>query len=164
MPDETNADYARDRQYAWDYFTLHSSQRITTFNFYITLALAVVAGLGTVFQLPSSQGLMTLIASLLLVILSFIFYQLDRRNKMLVQRAETALKSIEQRIAKQEKAGDQALISLFLRDEEEVKRRRSKKSLLFWRNFYSYSDCFNLIFWIFGLLGAGGAVVSIFLF
>jgi hypothetical protein len=32
----------RDRKYAWDYFSQHSSQRMSTFNFYITLALATI--------------------------------------------------------------------------------------------------------------------------
>ncbi len=37
---ETTSTADRDRKYAWDYFQLHSSQRIATFNFYITVATA----------------------------------------------------------------------------------------------------------------------------
>lgn len=87
-----------ERKCAWDYFQLHSSQRIASFNFYITLATASVAAIGTI----SSKAQICA-----------------------------------------------------------VRERRAHPSIFFWRNHFSYTDCFNLVFFTFGLLGLLGTIVAI---
>lgn len=69
---------------------------------------------------------------------------------MLIKTSVIALKEVEKRF---ETAGGAVIpaSSLFRADEQEVGQRRAHRSILFWRNHYSYSDCFNLVFFLFGL-------------
>lgn len=150
----------RDRKYAWDYFSIHSSQRISTFNFYITLALATSTATATALQPSINLPIISLVLSVVLILISFVFYKLDQRNKMLIKCAEKALKESESRIEKTESFSN-SLFSLFQNDELYVKERRSKKSFWFWNNYYSYSDCFNLVFTIFILIGILGITFGI---
>jgi hypothetical protein len=152
----------RDRKYAWDIFSLHSSQRIATFNFYITLALAIILATTTVIQPSINVPIIALILSLIIIIISFVFYKLDARNKMLIKNAELALKEIEIRIETSAQEKNES-VSLFYQDDQAVTQSRSKKSILFWKNYYSYSDCFNLVFWVFGFFGIIGIMISIIL-
>ena len=151
----------RDRKYAWDYFSMHSAQRISTFNFYITLALALSTGVATALQPSINLPIIAIVLSTVLMLISFVFYKLDRRNTMLIKRAEVALKEEENRLESDLLVSSS--FSLFRIDEEDVKQQRSKKSFWFWKNYYSYSDCFNLVFTIFGILGVSGVIFAIML-
>lgn len=159
MQQTTSTVADRDRKYAWDYFQLHSSQRIATFNFYITLASALLAVISAVIQPSVNLFYIAPVLSLVLILLSFVFWKLDQRNKMLIRCSEEALKEIEQRL----EATDLPIpaISLFRLDDLMVSTQRSHRSNLFWKRFYSYSDCFNTVFILFGLLGILGLVLGV---
>lgn len=149
MPEPIANTDERDRKYAWDYFQMHSSQRIATFNFYITLSTAVVGGM--VALAPTAKtSIFLLPLSILLILLSFVFWKLDQRNKMLIKNSEAALKAIEGRAGKSNPA------AIFLQDAQDVQKRRDNQPRLFWKRYYSYSDCFNTLFFIFGLFGVLG--------
>jgi hypothetical protein len=160
MSDQTTSSIERDRKYAWDYFSQHSSQRMATFNFYITLALAIITGIATVIQPSINLPSVALVLSFVLILISFVFYKLDLRNKMLIKLAEAALMETERKLD----GGDSSQISiqsLFRLDDRNVGQRRAKKSFWFWKNHYSYSDCFNIVFTIFWLLGLLGVVFAV---
>jgi ABC-type multidrug transport system fused ATPase/permease subunit len=159
MQKKSSEQIERDRKYAWDFFQLHSSQRIASFNFYITLATALLASICAVLQPAINLISIALILSILLIIFSFILWKLDQRNRMLIKCAEEALKEIESNI---EESGEHLpFISLFKHDEQLTKRLRGNTTIFFWHNYYSYSDCFNVVFLLFGLLGILGMVFSI---
>jgi hypothetical protein len=159
MGTTTPADIERDRKYAWDFFQLHGTQRMETFNYYITLATAIMVGITTVLQPTINLPVIALVLSLLLIFLSFIFWKFDQRNKMLIKNAEEALMEIEKHL--KDAKGPFTKTDLFLKDFTEVKQRRSHRSWMFWRNHYSYSNCFNLIFALCGLLGGIGIALSV---
>ena len=164
MQNTNDAAEERDRKYAWDYFHLHSTQRLATFNFYITIAIAILAGISTVLQPTINLPYIAIVLGAALALLSFVFWKLDQRNKMLIGVAETALKEIEKRLeAKDHDHPHMPLISLLRMDERMVKTRRQKKSVFFWKNHYSYTDCFNLIFLLFGISGISSIIVGAFL-
>lgn len=86
------------RDYAWKYFSLHADQRIKTFNFYLVLATFAVGGMLTIVNVAGHAWVVALI-SFILAFLSWIFYNLDCRNKQLVKHGEDALKRLEQECA-----------------------------------------------------------------
>jgi hypothetical protein len=149
----------RDRKYAWDYFLLHSSQRIATFNFYITLATVVLVGISAPLQLTPKMPVLSFALSVVLALISFVFYKLDQRNKMLIKTSENALKDIERLLHPSHHTIPN--ISLFLADEQAVKSRREHPPKLFWNRHFSYSNCFNLIFLLFGILSGVGMIYSV---
>jgi len=82
------------RQYLWNYFQLHASQRLTTFKFYITISTIISTG----YVATVAASVFVTLAILLgftLSLLSFIFWKLDSRNKQLIKNAEEALKYLE---------------------------------------------------------------------
>jgi len=157
-----SAEWLREeRKYAWDYFQLHSSQRIASFNFYITLATAIVAAIGTILQQSTNLLGAAAVLGVVLVLFSFVFWKMDQRNKTLIKNAEAALKYVEEQASADATSPTIPLMSLFRRDEHAVRERKARSSIFFWRNHFSYTDCFNLVFFTFGLLGLLGTVVAI---
>ncbi len=155
----------RDRKYAWDYFQLHSSQRIATFNFFITLATAVLAGLGTVLSGSVQIPALAIIFGIVLALFSFIFWKVDQRNKMMIKNAEEALKKIEL-LLEEQGAPHLPVFSLFRQDDENVHELRRYRPKVFWKKYYSYTNSFNTIFFTFGLFGMVGAawgVIKVFI-
>ncbi|MEM8535794.1 MAG: hypothetical protein AAGF95_33515 [Chloroflexota bacterium] len=150
----------RHRRYAWDYFQLHSSQRIATFNFYITLSTAILAGIGTALQRNFNLPEMAIVLGILLALISFIFWKIDRRNKMMIKGVEEALKEIEEHVMPR---GENEIpkMSLFHRDDDAVKELRKPVQVFFWNGHFSYTTCFNWLFWTFGMIGAVGGVLGI---
>ena len=43
-------DVIEHRNYVWNYFQLHASQRMTTFNFFVVIAALLTAGLARTFD------------------------------------------------------------------------------------------------------------------
>lgn len=152
------------RKHLWDYFHLHATQRLTTFNFYIVLSTLMITGLFTTFRenfdiFPVGPAL-----GLLLVCLSFVFWKLDERNKGLIKHAEAALKVLEQQMKQDLSVSQADVVEIFTREALETEQLRKNKSSWPWKSFYSYSDCFRLIFLLFAVIGLLGSLVSVFHF
>jgi hypothetical protein len=139
---------------AWDYFNTHAAQRMTVFNFYIALSSVTATGYFATFKSDSNLASARWIIAFLLCLFAFIFWKLDQRVKFLIKNAEHALKHFEagQPHAMQAK--------VFLREEAETTRHRELfkgwRKILFWRLPLSYSDCFNLVYLAFFLIGVVG--------
>jgi len=148
------------RQYVWNYFQLHASQRLTTFNFYIVISTLITTGyLATI----NVNGI-TIIAILLgfiLSLLSFIFWKLDVRNKQMIKNAEEALKYLESITSTPTNRNESKILKIFNYEEEQTNRMKKNKSFWPWRNHYSYSKCFNTVFAVFGILGLLGTVYAV---
>lgn len=142
-----------ERDYAWKYFELHASQRLTTFHYYIVIATIVATGLFSSFHKDFKVPVLGALSGLLLALLSFVFWKLDQRNRTLIKNAETALKHLEQENA--------PVTRLFLNDAEHFEPLKESASFFPWKNHYSYSQCFQLVFLGFGCFGLVGAITSL---
>ncbi len=69
------------RKQAWDYFAMHSNQRLTTFNFYIIISSVIMSALFTTLQDNYQVPRVGLALGVLLSFFSFIFWTVDNRNK-----------------------------------------------------------------------------------
>jgi hypothetical protein len=148
------------RKQAWDYFQMHASQRLTTFNFYIVISSVITTGLFSTFQKDYKATYLGTMLGLLLCFFSFIFWKVDIRNKQLIKGAEEALKFFESTTVLQDKDGEPHIAKIFQHEEYATKRRRERKSILLWKNYYSYSNSFNKVFLAFAIIGLIGALLS----
>lgn len=143
------------RKQIWDYFQLHSSQRLTTFNFYLIISSLLASALFSTFQQDFKVPFLSLPMGLALSFLSFVFWRIDERNRILIRTAEDALKYYEQQYTLGETLHEPHAIQIFLRDEflSNIKRTNT------W--IYSYAECFRAIFMSFGLLGIIAALTAL---
>jgi hypothetical protein len=152
------------REYAWKYFSLHSDQRLKTFNFYLLLVAVVVGGL-LAFLKDAKDPALAAPAGFLLTFLSLIFWKLDRRNRELILHSEAMLKQIEADIPD---ADVPAECRLFTNEERQTSQigqnwRVGWNPVTWFRGHYTYSDCFRAMFWTIGILGMFIAAGSFFL-
>lgn len=151
---------ARDMQgYAWDYFELHANQRMSLFKFFITLAVFMATSLGASL-VQELYAIGSLLGALLMVV-SFVFGKLDERVRSLLKNSEFALKSLEGSFLASS-APQPSELQLFRFEEVTTKKQQEGKrsKLRFWRMYLSYRQCFNILFWLFGLIGLLGTTVS----
>jgi hypothetical protein len=153
------------RQYAWNYFSLHSDQRIKTFNFFLILFAVLVGGLLAFIKDAKYPPLGGVPGGLLLMILSLIFWKLDCRNRELIHHAEDALRIIEADIPESEAPKEMRLFT-----EEDQKgetgrqaRRPSWNPRTWIVGRYNYSDCFAAMFIITAISGLVIGVGSFFI-
>ena len=143
--------------YLWDYFQLHASQRLTTFNFYIGIS-AVITTAYTLAVTELTTSPVGIVLGAVLFIISCVFWKLDKRNRLLIKVAEDALKYLERRSNSQDDSEMAHALNIFTQEEAETSKLKRQKSVLFWKNHLSYSDCFNVVFALFGMLGVLGMV------
>jgi len=129
--------------HAWAYFQLHAAQRITIFNYFVVFSGILATGLAAAIQAPPRLASVGVALGLLLALLSYLFWQLDRRTSFLVKHAEDAIKL-------QEPAGAR------LMSDEVDKTRDAKKNDGLW----TYGKVFRVIFCVMAIVGIGGAIVS----
>ncbi len=142
---------------AWDYFSVHASQRMTIFNFYIVVSSLVTTSYFASFKSDSNLESARPALAGLLCLIAFIFWKLDQRNKFLIKNSERALKYFE----KLESVD--AVAKVFTQEEVETQSKKLKgwRRVLVWRQHLSYSDCFNFVFSIFFLVGLSGVFISL---
>jgi hypothetical protein len=151
------------RKQAWDFFAVQAGQRLTTFNFYIALSSLLSGGLAATFKVEVDIPHLGVLFGALLVLFSFVFWKLDQRNRDLIKSAEDVLKFFEGTAPFADADGRPHLAKRFLREEFETDLRKASRSWRFWRNHYSYSDCFRIVFLAFGGASLVGAVYSVVL-
>lgn len=150
------------RDYVWNYFQMHASQRLTTFNFYIVISSVIATALFATFQQGYKFPYFGVFLGFLLSLLSFVFWKLDCRNKFLIKQAEEALKhfEIQFRLASPDDKSEPHVSQIFMREEYSTNIQR-KKTYFLWKRHFSYSDCFNLVFVTFGASGLLAAIVLV---
>ncbi len=139
------------RDYAWNYFSLHTDQRLRTFHFYVLLSTVIVGALLTVAK-GSHDAIVSCPLAFGLAFVSFVFWKLDLRNKELVRYGEEALKSLEADSGEECANEAASPIAIFSR-EESVTAMRRRGFRAFVARPLSYSACFNLVFAAFGMSG-----------
>ncbi len=76
-------------EYGFKWFEFHAQQRITTFNFYLTIYSGLTAGVA--FLLKEKFLLGSILISLIMSGVSFLFWQLDVRNQQLIKIGKSIL-------------------------------------------------------------------------
>ncbi|MDX2002484.1 MAG: hypothetical protein SFW35_08625 [Chitinophagales bacterium] len=135
-------DIIEQRKYLWEFFSYHASQRLNTFNFYLILSGAVITGIFTADA--KEQSVVSLILSLILSLISFIFQKLDSRNKRFIKLSEKGLMDIEDRID----YGEFSDIANDIKIITSIEQYTKKENV-----YFTYSKCFTIIFGVFFLLG-----------
>lgn len=148
------------RKQAWDYFQMHSSQRLTTFNFYIVISSVITTALFSTFQKDYKVPLLGVPLGLMLSFFSFIFWKLDSRNKQLIKGAEAALKYFESTSGIKDSEDGPHIAKVFQHEEWVSEQRKGKRSILPWKSYYSYSRSFNKVFFAFAVIGLIGATIA----
>lgn len=153
------------RDYAWQYFALHADQRIKTFNFFLILVAVILGGLLAFVKDAKLPPLGGVPGGLLLIILSWVFWKLDTRNRELIHHAEEALRTIEADIPETESPKQ---LRLFTEEDEKTDKCRSEAKLtwnpLSWIvGHYNYRDCFRAVFVVTGIMGFIIAIGSFFI-
>jgi predicted PurR-regulated permease PerM len=153
---------------SWDYFQLHANQRMNCFNFFIVFSSLLSTGLLTTFQKDFKVHYIGIALGILQMFLSFIFWQIDVRNKNLIKNGENVIKNIETNYLQTHPEK----LCVFLTEETETNKSTKKdevdpnestknKKPLFQKSM-SIRRAFNfifLIFFIFGLLGASLSII-----
>lgn len=148
------------RQNAWEYFVLHASQRLTTFNYYIVISTLITTGIFATFSKDYTAPSLGIAGGMLLVFFSFVFWKLDDRNRQIIKGAETALKFFEDSSDLVDSADGPHVLKLFTRDDVLTNQRKAIRSFWPWRKHYSYTTSFNWVFAAFAIFGVLGAGVS----
>jgi hypothetical protein len=159
MSEFTNKDV---QKYAWDYFAVHASQRMSLFNFFVIFSSLVTTGLVGTFQEAFRAYPLGFGFGMLLVLISFIFWKLDQRVGFLIKHAEAALKHVESQFPDEGAPGAPHVTQLFTLEEYLTNQMR-KSSHLPWRWHLTYSRCFKVAYLAFALIGIVGACVSLVL-
>jgi hypothetical protein len=143
------------RTYAWNYFMVHAGQRMSVFQFFISLSTAIVGGAVLIAGSADDRKWSALLFALL-PFLSFIFWRLDTRTSALIKNAETALKSLERSGGQQ---NDLDELALFTNDERATEGRKGGG----FTGYMSYSQSFRYVFVVTALLGVAGMTITLFI-
>ncbi|WP_319466447.1 hypothetical protein [uncultured Pseudodesulfovibrio sp.] len=140
----TNDDIWKLRQSLWDYFSLHADQRLKSFNFFLILSAIVVGAFVNSIK-DGNVHKASAILPLILSVSSYIFWKLDERTKLMIKYSEKGIKFIEDVFFKGE-CGQEGPTCIFNYDDS-LKNERLAGGV------YSYSNCFNVLFVLFMLIG-----------
>lgn len=147
------------RAQAWSYFSVHAGQRMQTFQFYVTLITALVGG--AIVLAKGDYGKIGLGAvGSAIALMSYVFWKLDCRTRLLIKNAEGALKFLDRFHALPPMDGAPHPLDLFSRDD--ALRRQRVGLLRLVAGDLSYSNCFNLVYAIFGCGGVFFVGVALF--
>lgn len=137
---ELAMELAVERATSW--FAIHADQRLKLMNFYLILLGAILAGFVT--ALEKQLLWLALLLSLVLLVITYCFKQLDRRTAQLIKAAEAALLKIEHAIS-ETVAFDEIKLTLAAENKNGVP---------------SYRRTFNKLFWTGAVLGIVGCLYS----
>ena len=142
------------RDYLWKYFALHSDQRLKAFQFYITLATALI---GAAAVLLRGDGVQRWIAvfGLLLAFVSFVFWKIDERTRQMIKRAEQGLCHLDVLQALPDIDGAPHPLRIFAHDDHAMQTLRQGPTTT---AVFSYTRSFQWVFWTFGVIGVVFAV------
>lgn len=133
----------------WNYFSLHSNQRIQLINFYIILETFLFAGLFSLLTSENDTTIFCILISFASLFFSFLFWNLDVRTKQMIKECEECIKHLENNY--NQKYGEEIMI--FLKEEKNTKVRKFP---------LSYAKAFFLLFIFFSLIGFSCMLLFIF--
>lgn len=146
------------RKQAWDYFTIVAAQRLTVINFYIAAGTLLAGGQFALLQnLRYAKASMVL--GCLLMMLSFVFWRWDRRSSDLIKFSEGILRYYEGRLETDDPTPNREFGLLFTREEKLTAERKS--TARWFRPYFTYRSCLNLLYLMFATIGAIGSILAL---
>jgi hypothetical protein len=131
-------------QYAWNWFDLHAKQRMQSMQFFLVISGALAAATGA--SIEGKAYVVALILSVLITILSILFYLVEKRVKNLVKLSESALLKLEEHISRKTQLSDIRLA------------HRSDAS---GETMVTYGKAFGAVFYFFGVAGLAISIFSL---
>ncbi|MBX9925798.1 MAG: hypothetical protein K2Y05_05525 [Hyphomicrobiaceae bacterium] len=144
-------DHAAAVEHAWRYFELHSTQRLTVFNFFVVFSSLIAAGLGSVVSGEVTASGFGIPLGLLLCLLALVFWKLDQRNSSLIKRAEQVLSLAEGRSM-------EPAYRLFERESDAATAANATGGRFLGQ--WTFGQSFRLMFLVMAFAGAGGVALS----
>lgn len=142
---------------SWDYFKLLAQQRVTHFNLFIVIIGAISAIVATQIYVDLRGNIITLALSIAQLLLSFIFYKIDVRNKFLIKHNEQIIKNFESKLKKD-------IPKIFSTEEKKTKYIRSnEKSKMYLFRQLSTSQLYNLFYSFFSVVGLLEGMIAVVL-
>lgn len=143
------------RGYAWDYFSLHSDQRMKSFHFYIIIVTAIIGGLAVIVKSTEIRKVHSLFG-VALILLSFLFWKLDQRTRQLIKYAEEAIIFLDEKYCLPDVGPSPHPLRIFSRD---VQKNKTAKAFPLISGHFSYARVFRWIFLFFSLIGLGITII-----
>ncbi len=156
-----NVQIKEQREYAWNYFQFHASQRMSTFNFFVVFCALLTAGLAGTIGRNSHNHLLGVLLGVSLMTVSFVFWKLDQRVRFLIKHAEAALKKIERAWKESPDKVESDCLLLFCSEERKTTEMLLQANVLPSKWKMSYSQCFAVMYLMFSILGLMGIVMSV---
>jgi hypothetical protein len=139
-------------EHAWKYFELHAAQRLSMFNFFVAFATVALAGLGASLQSDRNHQIAGLLIGIIIPVITFVFWHLERRTAFLVKHGEQAIIALEQELLPVE--------ARIFHSEPTASNPLRSASKGYWYRHRSYREGFETLFGIVASLGILGAVYS----
>lgn len=141
------------RNHAWNYFALHAQQRMSAFQFFITLEIGLSGAVFLAVQSGAAAGSRPFsLVGVLMMLLAFVFWKIDQRTRDLIKNAEVSLRSVETFLAAHCPIGNPLPFSA----DPQVNMKIGAVPLLSGR--LTYSQSFGTIFLGSGLVGLSVAI------
>lgn len=137
--------------HAWRYFEFHAAQRITVFNYYVAASGLLATGIAIVLLGDPQFSYLGIVAGLLLLALSFLFWKFDQRVSGMIKLSEIALERYEE-------AALEGCERIFCTDRQIVEN--SSRSYFRLKGLWTYGMAFRLIFLLIGSTGMLGAALA----
>ncbi len=149
-------------QQVWNHFQLHATQRMSTFNFFIIISALVTTALVATYQKDFEFTIARYILSSSLIVVSIIFWKLDQRVQYFIHHAEEVLIEVETQMVNQ--ATDYEYCPVFKLEAKSTNNKLARDKV--WRGIFrenmSYSECFVVIYFLFGTIGTAGLIIPLF--
>ena len=113
---------------AMSWFQIHADQRLKLMNFFVILLAGTLALFGS--AINGNNYLLEIVVGATIMVITFVFKNLDKRTASLVKDAENALRVLEGRMASNLNMNEIKLI-----EAAEIKK-----------GFFSYRQSFNFLF------------------
>lgn len=135
------------RNHAWAYFSLHAQQRMSVFQFFVTIEIALFGGVFFAVQsnLPGYRPFALI--GLIITLLAFVFWKIDQRTRQLIKNAEQSLIDVENYLLKKASITSALPFSL---DPQLVK---GLKAVPLKSGRLTYSQSFGVLYLGCGILG-----------
>ncbi len=138
------------RNHVWAYFALHAQQRMSAFQFFITLETALFGALFLIVQFAKESAAIFSVLGLLIALFSFVFWKIDQRTRDLIKNSEISLLVVENYL---KTYASFSIGSLPFELDNQVSGGMKALPLIPGR--LSYSKCFGTVFLVSGLAGVG---------
>lgn len=147
------------RDHAWNYFSLHAQQRISVFQYFISIETALITAAIITIQYRKDFGDPTwpIVLGPAIILFSFVFWKIDQRTRDLIDKAESSLRQIEVEIKKNLPTS----ISLPFTEDPQSKNSVEFRAFPLIPGRLTYSQSFGTIYSISALFGALFLVISL---